>query len=370
MNEGGIPPCHRAVPIRDSARPRPDNTFMLDRCPRCEYLFAGLPPDHACPECGLRYDRASRVHRQRTTPLFYTGVGGFAVINVLQLLVQIRQASGVLRTVLLIGWLLVIAVLIALSFYLYRLSRSPRFVCALPDGLLARHHGLKLRFLPWTNVSRVHSMRGGLGATVWVRDARRMLNFQGFFRSKTEVDQFVEYANSRVAAPHPEPMGAVEVGVTQKLPQPPVAEEDVLREFLLGESRDSRGIPYAGVVLLLILIGFATMQLGARQVARGSFVVAALTFVCGAVWNNTGPKKKLRVVIITGGLAVQREEDELFSCRWEDFERAEVSMGSFSIRGRYGAQLFMLPAMGRSRRTAACATEINRLKAIHGAARG
>jgi hypothetical protein len=39
--------------------PDPLAVFRVKRCLKCEYDLAGLPPDHACPECGEEYTRGT-----------------------------------------------------------------------------------------------------------------------------------------------------------------------------------------------------------------------------------------------------------------------------------------------------------------------
>ncbi|MCP4593469.1 MAG: hypothetical protein GY842_22255 [bacterium] len=42
-------------------------------CPVCTYSLRGLPPDHRCPECGLRYDEGTLVFRPRRPRLGLLG---------------------------------------------------------------------------------------------------------------------------------------------------------------------------------------------------------------------------------------------------------------------------------------------------------
>ena len=36
---------------------------VFARCPRCDYSLRGLPANHACPECGLRFDEQCELYR-------------------------------------------------------------------------------------------------------------------------------------------------------------------------------------------------------------------------------------------------------------------------------------------------------------------
>ncbi len=31
-------------------------SYIIERCPKCDYPLTGLPPNHACPECGCAYE--------------------------------------------------------------------------------------------------------------------------------------------------------------------------------------------------------------------------------------------------------------------------------------------------------------------------
>jgi hypothetical protein len=39
----------------------PRDILRLKRCPKCGYDLAGLPRNHACPECGARYDESTFI---------------------------------------------------------------------------------------------------------------------------------------------------------------------------------------------------------------------------------------------------------------------------------------------------------------------
>ena len=67
----------------------PRDILRLKRCPRCSYDLAGLPRNHACPECGFRYDEltfrldvgGTKLKLQRSIEaLYFAFMAGLAVL--------------------------------------------------------------------------------------------------------------------------------------------------------------------------------------------------------------------------------------------------------------------------------------------------
>ena len=48
---------HGGTVAHDPTPSDPLAPFRIKRCLKCDYDFTGLPPDHACPECGEAYTR-------------------------------------------------------------------------------------------------------------------------------------------------------------------------------------------------------------------------------------------------------------------------------------------------------------------------
>jgi hypothetical protein len=69
---------------------------MITACPRCGYSLEGLPDEHACPECGLRYHRqAVAVAQSRSTGWEVTILVSFGLVIILNL-IEGRQLFSVL----------------------------------------------------------------------------------------------------------------------------------------------------------------------------------------------------------------------------------------------------------------------------------
>ena len=50
---------------------------MLKSCVQCGYSLKGLPGNHACPECGLRFDERSQVWRKSPGIVVFAAMFGF-----------------------------------------------------------------------------------------------------------------------------------------------------------------------------------------------------------------------------------------------------------------------------------------------------
>lgn len=177
---------------------------MLECCPRCGYSLYGLPANHACPECGLRYDDLSLLFRRRPDYRILLNLSGIAMGSVLvwqELSAIIRDGTG--RT----SWsgLFVIGYFVAIVFlaqYIWRLFRRGRLVAVLPEGLLFRWDRPAMEWVPWSNISRVVVGPGRLGVVIFLRRERTTRELWGVFRSRDEAERLVAAADHYLGLVH------------------------------------------------------------------------------------------------------------------------------------------------------------------------
>ena len=111
---------------------------VLDGCPRCSYSLKGLPQEHACPECGLRYDGKSRAWRKAKwwPGLILLAFAAFPAHNVLEWLAEGAQAPGWITGILLVvSFLFLIVFLLVGLPFVYRQFWHGVVVAATPAGL-------------------------------------------------------------------------------------------------------------------------------------------------------------------------------------------------------------------------------------------
>ncbi len=174
---------------------------MLDACPRCGYSLQGLPADHACPECGLRYDRESEVYKHRNLKALFLGLLGFVggaggMVN----LARVYGNAGALWRMGIIFCVVVYFVgAVWLARYVYRLYRSGPLVAILPDGLYVRLRRVEGQWTAWKDVSGVQFRAGvGRGGATLQVTGRRPLFIDGVFTSTDDARRFVSLVAARL----------------------------------------------------------------------------------------------------------------------------------------------------------------------------
>jgi hypothetical protein len=344
---------------------------VFDKCPRCDYPLTGLPEEHACPECGLRYDKNSRIYRLRRRSVYLDmAILGFGIYALLTLF-RLQNVAGIWRG---LSILLLSAYCVGMAwvaYILYRAQRLGHHVATTCDGLLLHLPGAKLRIFEWSNISRVEPTRAALGAILFIRDQRVVMNLTGMFRSPTEAAEFI-----RIVTDYLGPQHALDrdKGAGQRLPEPPNAadqksaeSEEIIERLTLRPFREQRALPFPVLVFALFLTGVLCLQFGLREMAIALIGVSLLVAVVGAIWSLTGKKVVQEIRLTNLGVRVFRGLDLLFECRWDEFERAVWSRWTqkFSLETASRTAVFELLAIeaGSHARLREYVDTINRMKA-------
>lgn len=172
---------------------------MIESCPRCGYSLQGLPADHACPECGLRYDSHSTVYRHLHPAAVFGMMGGgvawtWGWVNLFHAYHVVPRPW---RIVILAFWTLFGIATILGARYCYRLYKRGLLVAVLPDGLYVRLQRLDGEFIPWSNIARAAANKGVKSVALFIRDSRTVRDVTGVFRSPAEVERFANQVNAR-----------------------------------------------------------------------------------------------------------------------------------------------------------------------------
>lgn len=170
---------------------------MLDQCPRCDYSLKGLPANHACPECGLRYDEQSEVYRAggrwsvarapwRSTAAFVAMLGGMVYLAVAaRSLLRTVSAGSAMLAALVFVWLLV------------RARRAQPMVAVLPDGLYVRLPDVRAGLISWNMLhSPTHAQAENV-ILVSRRDSIDPLCLGGLFASRADAQRLARQIQSR-----------------------------------------------------------------------------------------------------------------------------------------------------------------------------
>lgn len=178
---------------------------MLESCPRCSYSLQGLPVDHACPECGLRYDSQSAIYRHlHPAAVFGTLGGGVAWLwGGLNLMHAYQRVPAGWRMVIVAFWLLFILFTVFMVRYCWRLYRRGLIVAVVRDGLFVRLQKLDGELIPWSNIARAAPNKGLKSVALFIRDARAVRDVAGVFRAPADVQRFADQVNARTQANPP-----------------------------------------------------------------------------------------------------------------------------------------------------------------------
>lgn len=195
-----------------SSRNRPDMGPVFKKCPRCDYLLRGLPANHVCPECGLRFDERCELYRV-TNPKRVIAVwifiitGGWSVLRQLPHIAHFAAASwwervGALAAVV---WFFVVGLVV---WHMVKRYRQGLAVAVTADGLILRLPGFNDDLIPWANIggALVKETRKGKPQVASVHFIERDKNIDiggvnNVFPTRADAERFVEQVNERIARP-------------------------------------------------------------------------------------------------------------------------------------------------------------------------
>ena len=142
----------------DVSKDKVDSAPVFTRCVRCGYSLRHLPAEHACPECGLRFDRQCALYRvsNEKQMLVVWGViflGGWMNLKHLRFLTNLEGASAweTFLALLALVWLIVIA--IGIWFFVKR-YRQGFEVAIVSDGLMVKLPGFSEDLIPWSDIEK------------------------------------------------------------------------------------------------------------------------------------------------------------------------------------------------------------------------
>jgi predicted RNA-binding Zn-ribbon protein involved in translation (DUF1610 family) len=181
------------------------------KCVRCGYSLRGLPANHVCPECGLRFDERCALYRV-TNPkqllvlwIMIFG-GGWVSLRNLRHFANLASASPWEKVGAFAGVLWVVFVAAA-AWYLARRCRRGLKVAITSDGLILHLPGFSEDLIPWNDIGRAsikkRSARKPQIASVFLRSKNKTVEIGGVanvFPRRTDVERFVAEVNDRVNA--------------------------------------------------------------------------------------------------------------------------------------------------------------------------
>ena len=181
---------------------------VFKRCPRCTYLLRGLPANHACPECGLRFDERCELYRV-TNPrqVLFVSIAifgsGWVVLQNLPDVADFAAASAWDRVgaVAAVVWLFFVGFAI---WFLVKRYRRGFEVAVTGDGLIVRLPGFSDELVPWDKVARASVIEVAEGksqiAGVFLRDRQKDVRIGGManlFPTRADLERFVRQVNAR-----------------------------------------------------------------------------------------------------------------------------------------------------------------------------
>jgi len=124
---------------------------LLQLCPRCQYNLRGLPVAHACPECGLQFDRRWKILAGPTSSFRNTGqarlVRGLMIAVAPIVVVATLGPLFLLRAGGWLGWTVIAVSLPIVGVGVWLAYRKPRrFVAIGPNGLVIYQGGRTIQY--------------------------------------------------------------------------------------------------------------------------------------------------------------------------------------------------------------------------------
>lgn len=186
------------------------------RCPRCRYPLIGLPANHVCPECGLRYDEdsliwyvapsASRAIRVAVLGISSILLGSWPVTN----LAFSTNLAHRLRMALQITYAVIGVTLASMIYRSGRVAVQGRIVAVLPEGIYLINScsgGSRLwrpdlwrgssALIKWTEIEEI-DFGASAPADARLRTSNREFTLAGVFGDFAHLSAFVRAARERL----------------------------------------------------------------------------------------------------------------------------------------------------------------------------
>ncbi len=182
---------------------------VFKKCVRCGYSLRGLPANHICPECGLRFDERCALYRvtnPRQLLAFWLMIlgGGWVGLKNLPHLTNLAGASAWDTVGALAGALWVVFVAAGIWFFVRRYRRGFK-VAITSDGLILRLPGFSDDLIPWRDIGGASIKERPAGkpqvASVFLRSTNKTVEIGGvanMFPKRAAVERFVQEVNERV----------------------------------------------------------------------------------------------------------------------------------------------------------------------------
>lgn len=163
---------------------------VFKKCIRCGYSLRGLPANHICPECGLRFDERCALYRvtnPRQLLAFWLMIlgGGWVGLKNLPHLANLAGASAWDTVGAFAGALWIVFVVAGVWFFVSRYRRG--FELAITsDGLILRLPRFSDNLIPWRDIG---------GASIKDRPASKPQVASVFLSSKNKTVDIGGVAN-------------------------------------------------------------------------------------------------------------------------------------------------------------------------------
>ena len=190
---------------------KPAFASVFKKCVRCGYSLRGLPANHICPECGLRFDERGALYRvtnPRQLLAFWLMIlgGGWVSLKNLPHFANLAGASAWETVGALAGALWVVFVAAGIWFFIRRYRRSFE-VAITSDGLILRLPGFSDDLIPWSDIGgasiKEHPAAKPQIASVLLRGKNKTVEIGGVanvFPRRADVERFVAEVNDRLDA--------------------------------------------------------------------------------------------------------------------------------------------------------------------------
>jgi predicted RNA-binding Zn-ribbon protein involved in translation (DUF1610 family) len=179
------------------------------KCVRCGYSLRGLPANHACPECGLRFDERCALYRVTNSKqliVFWIMIFGAGWVNLKHFphFANLGAASAWEMIGALVGVAWIVCVPIALWF-IVRSYRRGFEVAVTSDGLIVRLPGFSDDLISWRDIGGASIKDRPAGkrqvACIFLKSKNKSVEIGGVanvFPKRTDAEQFVRQVMERL----------------------------------------------------------------------------------------------------------------------------------------------------------------------------